>query len=167
MILVLGSHGVAVAPEIVAAVNIAAAAVITLIAYQPPTLNPGDTLNVTTPAGHPTAVTTVAVPPSVPLKSLNRRIQVADTLDTLTRPTALLKVDGRDPFADEAITVSDPAILSVALQGDGTTLVTALADGVATITVATGSEDVNRTAGSDDVTVATTAPATPLVVTLA
>jgi hypothetical protein len=64
VILVLGSQGVAVPPEIVAAVNIAAAAVITLIAYQPPTLNPGDKLNVTTPAGQPTAVTTVATPPA-------------------------------------------------------------------------------------------------------
>ena len=64
VILVLGSQGVAVPPEIVAAVNIAAAAVITLIAYQPPTLNPGDKLNVTTPQGQPTAVTTVATPPA-------------------------------------------------------------------------------------------------------
>lgn len=92
---------------------------------------------------------------------------MADTLDTVTRPTATLLVDGRNPFADETITVSDPAILGVALQGDGTTLVSALADGFATITVTPGSEDVNRTDGSDDVTVTTTAPATPLVVTLA
>jgi heme A synthase len=48
---------------VVAAVVIAFGAVIALVANQPPTLNPGDTLNVTTPAGQPTAVTTVAVPP--------------------------------------------------------------------------------------------------------
>jgi uncharacterized protein YjdB len=87
---------------------------------------------------------------------------MADTLDT-TAPRLLL-VDGRNPFADEAVTVSDPAILSVALQGDGTTLVTGLAAGAATITVTPGSEDVNRLPGSDDVTVTT--PPTPLVVTL-
>ena len=38
-------------------------AIILLVANPPPTLNPGDTLNVTTPAGQPTAVTTVATPP--------------------------------------------------------------------------------------------------------
>ena len=64
VILVLKASGTEVPPEIVAAVNVALAAVITLIAYQPPTLNPGDTLNVTTPAGMPTAVTTVATPPA-------------------------------------------------------------------------------------------------------
>ena len=64
VILALKASGTEVSPEVVAAVNVALAAVITLIAYQPPTLNPGDTLNVTTPAGMPTAVTTVATPPS-------------------------------------------------------------------------------------------------------
>jgi hypothetical protein len=37
---------------------------IAIVAYQPPTLNPGDTFNVTTPAGQPNAVTTVATPPA-------------------------------------------------------------------------------------------------------
>ena len=64
VILALKASGTDVPPEIVAAVNVALAAIITLIAYQPPTLNPGDTLNVTTPAGQPTAVTTVATPPA-------------------------------------------------------------------------------------------------------
>jgi len=64
VILVLGSQGIAIPPEVVAAVNIAAGAVVAVIAYQPPTLNPGDTLNVTTPPGQPTAVTTVATPPA-------------------------------------------------------------------------------------------------------
>ena len=90
---------------------------------------------------------------------------MADVLETTT--PRLLKVDGRDPFADEAVSVSDPTVLSVVLQGDGTTLVTGLVDGTATITVSPGSEDVNRTAGSDDVTVTTPVPPTPLVVTLA
>lgn len=40
-------------PEIVAAINIAAAALITLIAGQAPTVNQGDTVNVVTPAGQP------------------------------------------------------------------------------------------------------------------
>ena len=37
---------------------------ITLIAGQPPTLAPGDTFNVSTPAGQPNYVTTVAHPPA-------------------------------------------------------------------------------------------------------
>jgi hypothetical protein len=88
---------------------------------------------------------------------------MADTLE-IGSPRLLL-VDGRNPFADEAVSVSDPAVLSVALQGDGTTLVSGLAAGTATITVTPGSEDVNRLPGSDDVTVSEAA--TPLVVTLA
>ncbi len=91
---------------------------------------------------------------------------MADTLETTT-PRRLL-VDGRDPFADEAITVSDPAILSVAApDANGQVFVTGIADGTATITVAPGSEDANRTAGTDDVTVTTPVPPTPLVVSLA
>lgn len=44
-------------------------AVIALVAYQPPTLAPGDTFNVQTPAGEPNYQTTVAEPPaaSVPV----------------------------------------------------------------------------------------------------
>ena len=64
VVLALGSSGHPIDASIVAAVNIAAAAVITLIAYTPPTLNPGDTFNVTTPAGQPSYVTTVATPPT-------------------------------------------------------------------------------------------------------
>ena len=90
---------------------------------------------------------------------------MSDTLDTAT-PRRLL-VDARDPAADEAITVSDDTILSVAApDGNGQVFVTGLADGSATITVAPGAADVNRTDGSDDITVSTTVPATPLAVTL-
>jgi len=39
-------------------------AVIALVAGQPPTLSPGDTFNVQTPAGTPNYVTTVAHPPA-------------------------------------------------------------------------------------------------------
>ena len=49
---------------VVGAVGIAFGAIVILVAGQPPTLNPGDKLNVTTPAGQPTAVTTVATPPA-------------------------------------------------------------------------------------------------------
>lgn len=49
---------------LVAAINLAAAAIIAFVANQPPTLNPGDTFNVTTPAGQPNATTTVATPPA-------------------------------------------------------------------------------------------------------
>lgn len=41
-----------------------AGAVITVIADQPPTLNPGDTFITATPAGQPNAITTVAEPPA-------------------------------------------------------------------------------------------------------
>lgn len=64
VVLALGASGIDVPPPITAAVNLAAGAVITLIAYQPPTLNPGDTFSVTTPAGQPTYQTTVASPPA-------------------------------------------------------------------------------------------------------
>jgi len=64
VVLVLASQGHPIDPTVVAAVNLAAAAIITLIAYQPPTLNPGDTFNVTTPAGQPNVTTTVATPPA-------------------------------------------------------------------------------------------------------
>lgn len=88
---------------------------------------------------------------------------MADTIDPTAAPRRLL-VDGRDPFADEAISVSDDTILTVAApDANGQVFVTGLADGTATVTVAPGSEDTNRTAGSDDITVATP---TPLVVTL-
>ena len=37
---------------------------VAFLAGQPPTLNPGDTFHVVTPAGQPNAVTTVATPPA-------------------------------------------------------------------------------------------------------
>jgi uncharacterized OB-fold protein len=40
-------------PEIVAAVNIAAGAIVTLVAGQPPTVSQGDKVNVVTPEGEP------------------------------------------------------------------------------------------------------------------
>lgn len=48
-------------PELVAAINIAAGALITLIATQPPTVNSGDKVTVTTPSGQPNATATVGV----------------------------------------------------------------------------------------------------------
>jgi ribose/xylose/arabinose/galactoside ABC-type transport system permease subunit len=51
-------------PEIVAAVNIAAGAIIGLIAGQPPTLAPGDRFITQTPSGQPNAVSVVAEPPA-------------------------------------------------------------------------------------------------------
>ncbi len=44
---------------VVGAVNLAVGAIIALVANQPPTLNPGDTVNVTTPAGQPNITKTV------------------------------------------------------------------------------------------------------------
>jgi len=49
---------------VVGALGIAFGAIIGLVANQPPTLNPGQTFNVTTPAGQPNVVTTVATPPA-------------------------------------------------------------------------------------------------------
>ena len=49
---------------VVGALGIAFGALIGLVANQPPTLNPGQTFNVTTPAGQPNVVTTVATPPA-------------------------------------------------------------------------------------------------------
>lgn len=95
---------------------------------------------------------------------------MSDTLDTAT-PRALL-VNGRNPFADEVITVSDASILQVGtVNADGTILITGLADGTATVTVAPGAEadDAGFGSGSDDITVSTTVvvPPSPLIVSLA
>ena len=51
--LVAASFGYTATVELVAAVNIAAAALIILVAGQPPTLNPGDAYTVVTTAGQP------------------------------------------------------------------------------------------------------------------
>lgn len=90
--------------------------------------------------------------------------------DVLTKQ---LLVDGRDPTADEAISVSADGILSIAPpDADGHTFVTAVADGTATISVQPGAADTDKSAGSDDVVVSVAAvipvpvPSTPLVVSL-
>ena len=46
-------------PELVAAINIAAAALITLVANQTPTVNEGSTINVVTPPGNENKSVTV------------------------------------------------------------------------------------------------------------
>ena len=91
---------------------------------------------------------------------------MADSMDTAGAPRRLL-VDGRAPFADEAISTSADGIISVAApDANGDVFVSAVADGFVTITVAPSAEDVNRSAGSDDITVATFVTPTPLAVTL-
>ena len=93
---------------------------------------------------------------------------MADTL-VLGTPRPLL-VDGRNPFADEVITGGSDLV--VAAPDENGVVLVSVADGavdgaVDTITVDPGSEDVNRSAGSDDVTVSVPVVAsTPLVVTL-
>jgi hypothetical protein len=62
--LILASQHNPIDPSVYAGINIALAAIITLIAYQPPTLNPGQQFNVTTAQGQPNYVTTVATPPA-------------------------------------------------------------------------------------------------------
>ena len=64
VVLVLASSGVVIEPGVTAAVNLAAGAVIAVVAYQPPTLNPGDTFSVQTEKGQPNFTTTVATPPA-------------------------------------------------------------------------------------------------------
>lgn len=54
---------VIVPAAVVSGVNLALAAVIAVIANQPPTVNPGDQITVTTPAGQPNYQTTIATPP--------------------------------------------------------------------------------------------------------
>lgn len=63
VVLILASQGINVDDGVIAAVNLAAGAVIAVVAYQPPTLNPGDTFKVQTPSGQPDYQTTVATPP--------------------------------------------------------------------------------------------------------
>lgn len=62
--LAAGQLGVVITPELVAAVNLVAGSIIGLVANQPPTVNPGDTIHVTTPAGQPSYAATVATPPA-------------------------------------------------------------------------------------------------------
>ena len=93
---------------------------------------------------------------------------MADTLVAGT-PRRLL-VDGRNPFADETISVDGLNIDLAAADADGNVFVS-VADGapdgtVTTITVSPGSEDTNRTAGSDDITISVPVVSTPLAVTL-
>jgi hypothetical protein len=66
IVLILGAlvPPIIIPSAIVAGVVLAFGAVIALVANQPPTLAPGDTFNVTTPAGQPNVVTTVATPPA-------------------------------------------------------------------------------------------------------
>jgi sugar lactone lactonase YvrE len=91
---------------------------------------------------------------------------VADTLVAGT-PRRLL-VDGRNPFADETINASGVDV--AAPDADGNVFVSAQTDAVdgatGVITVDPGSEDVNRTQGSDDITISVPVVATPLAVTL-
>lgn len=92
---------------------------------------------------------------------------MSDTLVAGT-PRRLL-VNGRDPFADETITVG--ASLTVAApDGNGQTFVS-VADGVTdgtldSISVAPGSEDAGFSAGTDDITISVPAAPVPLAVTL-
>jgi hypothetical protein len=93
---------------------------------------------------------------------------MTDTLDVAAKASRRLLVDGRDVAADEAVTVSDSSIFTVAApDANGQTIVTGIADGTATVNVAPGAADANRTAGSDDITVVNaTSASTPLVVSL-
>lgn len=49
---------------VVGAANLAIAAIITLVANQPPTLSTGDTFKISTPAGQPNYEATVKAPPA-------------------------------------------------------------------------------------------------------
>lgn len=58
VVLILATQGVEIQPALIAGINLAAAAVISLVANQPPTLNSGDTFTVATPAGQPNVTKT-------------------------------------------------------------------------------------------------------------
>jgi uncharacterized protein YjdB len=92
---------------------------------------------------------------------------MADTIEV--GATKLLKVEGRDPFADETATEdSGDVIITIgAAAADGTVSVTGITEGTANITVQPGSEDGARTAGTDTVTVVAAADTSPLNVSLA
>lgn len=64
VVLVLASQGTIIEPAVTAAVNLAAGAVIAVIAYQPPTLVPGDSYSIQTPKGQPNYEAVVADPPA-------------------------------------------------------------------------------------------------------
>ncbi len=59
VVLILNSQGTPVDASLVAGINIAFAAVIGVIANQPPTVNAGDTVNVVQPGSTPNTTTTV------------------------------------------------------------------------------------------------------------
>ena len=61
VVIALGAAGIVIPVELVAAIGVAEGAIIAVVAYQPPTLNPGDTISVVTPAAQPNQVQTVAV----------------------------------------------------------------------------------------------------------
>jgi hypothetical protein len=64
LVLIASSMGVSVTPEMVAALNIAAGAVIAVLAFQPPTVTSGGAVNVQTPSGQPNGTATLTVAPS-------------------------------------------------------------------------------------------------------
>lgn len=53
IVLIAATQNVQITPELVAGINLAAAAVISLVANQAPTVNAGSTVNVVTPNGDP------------------------------------------------------------------------------------------------------------------
>ena len=59
----LSAAGIVVPAELIASIGVAEGAVIAIVAYQPPTLNPGDTYSVVTPAAQPNQVQVAAVNP--------------------------------------------------------------------------------------------------------
>lgn len=92
---------------------------------------------------------------------------MSDTLVAGT-PRKLL-VDGRNPFPDELISASDGITVAEA-DADGSVFVSlsdsATDGGIGSIGVSPGPEDVNRTAGSDDITFSVPVVSTPLAVSL-
>ena len=58
IVIIAGTQGYTVTPETVAAINIAAGAIIAVVANQTPTVTQGDKVNVITPAGQDNKVIT-------------------------------------------------------------------------------------------------------------
>lgn len=59
LFLVAGQLGYVIDPAVIAAVNLAAGALIAVLAYQAPTVKEGATVNVQTPEGEPNRTVTV------------------------------------------------------------------------------------------------------------
>jgi hypothetical protein len=79
--LTVAAAGVHVTPEYIAALNVAMAALVAVVAGQPPTVNPGDTVHVTNGEGSGSTVTRV-----VQTRDATRPVASLDRVDDPPTP---------------------------------------------------------------------------------